>query len=143
MMPYQSYEMLSLLAQVEAGTEELSAPAAIIPGIIQIAIAVLVIVALWKVFAKAGKPGWAAIVPIYNTIVMLQVAGRPVWWILLLLVPIVNIVILFIVMIDLAKNFGKGVGFGIGLALLTFIFLPILAFGDAQYQGSSSEPAVA
>jgi hypothetical protein len=91
----------------------------------------------WKVFEKAGKPGWAAIIPIYNAIVILQIAGRPVWWFLLYLIPLVNIVVAIIVMIDFAKSFGKGVGFAIGLILLGFIFIPVLAWGDAQYQGAA------
>jgi hypothetical protein len=92
----------------------------------------------WKVFEKAGKPGWAAIIPIYNAIVILEIAGRPLWWILLYLIPLVNIVVGVIVLIDFAKSFGKGVGFAVGIILLTFIFIPILAFGDAQYQGPAA-----
>jgi hypothetical protein len=67
--------------------------------------------ALWKVFEKAGKPGWAAIIPIYNAIVIIQIARKPTWWFLLYLIPIVNIVIAVIVVHNVAKNFGKGVGF--------------------------------
>ena len=101
--------------------------------LIELILVVLAIAGLWATFAKAGKPGWAAIIPIYNALVLLQVAGRPWWWILLLLVPIVNIVIGVIVSIDVAKNFGKGTAFGLGLAFLGFIFYPILGFGDARY----------
>jgi hypothetical protein len=104
-------------------------------SLISLIIAVLVIAGWWKVFAKAGQPGWAAIVPIYNIIVLLRVVGRPLWWIVLLLIPFVNFVILIIVSIDLAKSFGKGTGFGLGLAFLSPIFFPILGFGDAQYVG--------
>jgi hypothetical protein len=96
---------------------------------------IIQIAAMWTVFTKAGKPGWAAIIPIYNLIVILQIAGRPIWWFLLYLIPLVNIIIAIIVMIDFAKGFGKGTGFGLGLAFLGFIFFPILAWGDAQYQG--------
>lgn len=104
--------------------------------ILWLAIAVLMIASMWKVFTKAGEPGWAAIVPIYNIIVLLKIAGRPIWWIILLLIPVVNIVVLILVSIDIAKRFGKGTGFGIGLALLGIIFYPILAFGDARYSGT-------
>jgi hypothetical protein len=104
--------------------------------IIYLALIILAIAGLWQTFVKAGKPGWAAIIPIYNVIVMLQIAGRPIWWILLLLIPLVNLVIAIIVSIDIAKNFGKGAGFGVGLALLGFIFYPILGFGDAQYRAT-------
>lgn len=94
-----------------------------------------ILASLWKVFVKAGREGWEAIIPIYNIYVLLKIVGKPGWWMLLFFVPIVSIVISFIVYIELAKRFGKGTGFGIGLVLLSFIFLPILGFGDAQYQG--------
>lgn len=100
------------------------------------------IAAIWKVFVKAGKPGWASIIPIYNGIVILQIAGRPVWWFLLYFIPLVNIIIAIIVMIDFAKSFGKGVGFALGLIFLPIIFFPILAWGDAQYQGPPTRPAM-
>jgi hypothetical protein len=95
---------------------------------------ILVIVGFWKVFVKAGKPGWGAIIPIYNVILLLEIAGRPVWWILLLLVPFVDVVVGVIIGIDIAKNFGKGAIFGLGLAFMGFIFFPILGFSDARYQ---------
>ena len=102
--------------------------------LVWLAIVVLMIAAMWRVFTKAGKPGWAVIVPIYNIIVMLEIAGKPLWWFLLLLIPLVNVVVGFLVMIGIAEKFGKSAGFGVGLTLLGFIFFPILAFGDAQYQ---------
>lgn len=105
--------------------------------IIWLAMVVVVIAGLWQTFAKAGKPGWGAIIPIYNVILLLEIAGRPIWWILLLLIPVVNVVVAIIVSIDVARNFGKGVGFGLGLAFLGFIFYPILGFGSAQYQPTS------
>lgn len=105
--------------------------------IIWLAIVVVVIAGLWQTFAKAGKPGWGAIIPIYNVILLLEIARRPIWWILLLLIPVVNMVVGIIVAIDVARNFGKGVGFGLGLAFLGFIFYPILGFGSAQYQPTS------
>lgn len=106
--------------------------------LLQLAIVVFIIAALWRVFTKAGQPGWAAIVPFYNIYIMLKIAGKPAWWLLLFLIPLVNIVIAVLVSIELAKCFGKGTGFGIGLAFLGFIFYPILGFGDATYQGSAS-----
>lgn len=109
--------------------------------LIQLAIFVLIIAGLWKVFTKAGKPGWAAIIPIYNFIVLLEIAGKPIWWILLLLIPCVNIVIAILVWIDVAKAFGKGAGFGVGLALLGFIFIPILGFGSDRYIGPPQQAA--
>ena len=107
--------------------------------ILYLALIVVAIVAQWKVFEKAGEPGWACIVPIYNIIVMLNIAKKPTWWIILLLVPFVNIIMILIIYISLAKQFGKGVGFGVGLAFLGFIFFPILGFGDAVYQDGTKE----
>lgn len=104
--------------------------------LVYFAILILMIVSLWKVFSKAGQPGWACIVPIYNVIVLLKIAGKPLWWILLMFIPIVNFVIAILTYIALAKNFGKGGGFAAGLILLPVIFFPILAFGDAQYSGT-------
>ena len=103
--------------------------------LIYLAVIILIIASMWKVFAKAGQPGWASIVPIYNMIVMLQIADKPLWWIILYFVPIANIIIPILVSIAIAEKFGKGAGFGIGLALLPVIFYPILAFSDAQYSG--------
>ena len=103
--------------------------------LIYLAVIALMIVSLWRVFTKAGQPGWACIVPIYNIIVMLQIADKPLWWIILFFIPIANIIIPIMVNIAIAEKFGKGAGFGIGLSFLGFIFFPILAFGDAQYSG--------
>ena len=127
---------VSLLAQVEYSTQgEPPSPVSIIFGLL---IALLMIVAMWKVFTKAGQPGWASIIPIYNIYIWCKIVGRPWWWILLMLIPFVNFIVAIILCIDLAKSFGKGVGFGIGLALLGIIFFPILGFGSAQYQGPAA-----
>jgi hypothetical protein len=125
-----------LLAQVEYSTEGTApSPFATIIGLL---IALVVIVAMWKVFTKAGQPGWASIIPIYNIYIWCKIVGRPGWWVILLFIPLVNFIIAIILCIDLAKSFGKGVGFGLGLAFLGFIFWPILGFGSAQYQGPSA-----
>ncbi|MGB7749159.1 MAG: DUF5684 domain-containing protein [Verrucomicrobiia bacterium] len=105
-------------------------------GLIFLVILVAIIAGIWRVFTKAGKPGWAAIVPIYNLIVLLEIAGKPLWWIILFFIPLVNLIAAILVGIAVAKNFGKSDAFGIGLGLLGFIFYPILGFGDAQYQGA-------
>ena len=105
--------------------------------ICEIVFIVLMIAAMWKVFSKAGQPGWAALIPIFNVYIMCKVAGRPGWWLLLFLIPFVNFVIAIIVTVDISKRFGKGVGFAIGMILLPFIFWPILGFGSAQYQGGA------
>lgn len=107
--------------------------------LIYLAIIVLMIASMWTIFSKAGKPGWASIVPIYNTIVLLEIVGKPLWWLLLMLIPIVNIVILIIVYHNLSLSFGKDGGFTVGLILLSIIFLPILAFGDAKYVGPGEQ----
>lgn len=99
----------------------------------------LMFASMWVVYTKAGKPGWAAIVPIYNVIVKLDIVGRPLWWLLLLLIPLVNLVVWVVMSIDLAKSFGKDALYGIGLALLPFVFHPMLAFGTATYQGPAAK----
>ena len=104
--------------------------------LVMLAIIIFVIAGLWKTFTKAGKPGWACLVPIYNMVVLLQIAGRPVWWFLILLIPFINIIVIFVVVMDIAKAFGKGAGFGLGLFFLGPIFYPILGFGSAQYEGA-------
>src|SRR5258705_3521456 len=83
--------------------------------LVTLAVVLLIFVSLWKIFEKAGKPGWAGIVPIYNIIVLLEIVGRPLWWIVLMFVPCVSIVVGIILCIDLAKSFGKDVAYGIGL----------------------------
>jgi hypothetical protein len=103
--------------------------------IIWLAVVVLMIASLWVVFTKAGQPGWAVLIPIYNIIVLLNVAKKPLWWIILFLIPVVNFIMAILVAIAIATNFGKGTGFGIGLAFLPPIFYPMLAWGDARYQG--------
>ena len=102
-----------------------------------LAIIVLIIASLWKVFTKAGQPGWGVLIPIYNAYLLCKIAGKPGWWVLLMFIPLVNIVIALLVALGVATNFGKGAGFGIGLFFLPFIFYPILAFGDATYGGSA------
>ncbi len=104
--------------------------------IIEIIIAIIMIVAMWKIFTKAGKPGWASIIPFYNLYVLLEIAGKPGWWLILFFIPVVNLIIGIIAMVGLAANFGKGAGFVLGLIFLPFIFYPILAFGNIEYQGT-------
>jgi len=123
-----------LLAQFD-DTSGFSAPGLLF-WLIWLAVVIVTIAGMWKTFEKAGKPGWAAIIPIYNIYVILQLIGKPWWWLLLLLIPLVNIILIFVIYIVLAKAFGKGAGFGVGLTLLSFIFFPLLGFGDAQYQGA-------
>ena len=102
---------------------------------LSLAIFIIVIIGCWKIFEKAKKPGWAAIIPIYNIIVLLEIIGKPLWWIILMLIPFINIIFAIWATNLLSKSFGKEEGFTIGLILLPFIFVPILGFGDATYKG--------
>ena len=107
--------------------------------VLYLLLAVLAIVAYWKIFTKAGEAGWKSIIPIWNTIVLLKIVGRPWWWILLLLIPFVNFIIVIIVMLDLGKAFGKSTVFSIfGLIIFSLVGLFILGFGDAKYVGPSA-----
>ena len=109
--------------------------------LIYLAIIIAVIAGWWMIFTKAGEAGWKSIIPIWNYLIILKVVGRDWWWILLLLIPIVNFIVLIIVSIDLAKSFGRGTGFGIGLALLAPIFAMILGFGSDTYKGPAAKAA--
>jgi len=119
--------------------QSLGGGASIFMVIIYLIVGLLIVISLWKLFVKAGKPGWPAIIPIYNTIVYLEIIGRPIWWIILLLIPCVSFVVYIMICIDFAKSFGKETGYGIGLFILPFIFFPMLAFGDAQYVGPAAK----
>ena len=122
----QSYDYTTPTTSSD-GTNLFSSPFVLIFGLVAI-------VSMWFVFKKAKKPGWAAIIPIYNTLVLLEIVKHPWWWILLMLIPIVNVVVYIIVAFDLAKAFGKGGGMALLLIFLPFIGYPILAFGDAKYK---------
>jgi hypothetical protein len=104
-------------------------------GIVSLAFVILLLVALWNIFEKAGEAGWKCLIPIYNIIILLKIVGRPWWWLILMLIPLVQIVIAFVVYYDLSKSFGHGLGFAIGLFFLGFIFQLILGFGSSKYIG--------
>lgn len=101
----------------------------------------LAVIPYWVIFTKAGQPGWPALIPIYSTYVLLKVVGRPGWWLLLFLVPFVNIVIFIVMLNDLSKSFGHGVGFTLGLIFLSLIFVYVLAFGSSTYRGPAGAAA--
>ncbi|MHC4953461.1 MAG: DUF5684 domain-containing protein [Planctomycetota bacterium] len=109
-----------------------------IATLVYVAIVVLSIVGGWKVFTKAGQPGWAIFIPIFNLYVLLCIAGRPWWWLLLFLIPIVNVVLWVILLLDVAASFGQSALFGIGLFFLFPIFFMILGLGSAQYAGPAA-----
>ena len=101
--------------------------------VIYLAVLIEIFAGMWKVYVKAGKPGWGCLIPIYNAILLLEMAGKPTWSILLMFIPVVNLVITIIVSMEVAKRFGKSEGFGVGLALVGCVFYPILGYGDAKY----------
>ena len=107
--------------------------------LIYIAIILLLIISQWKLFTKANKPGWASLIPIYNGLVLLQIVGKPWWWLLLFLIPFVNLIFAIWMTNLLSKSFGKDEGFTIGLILLPIIFLPILGLGSAKYSGPAGK----
>jgi len=96
---------------------------------------ILIIIAEWRIFEKAGQPGWTSIIPYINFFIMLKIVNKPLWWILWMFVPIANIVVGIWVINLLAKSFGKNESFTLGLIFLPFIFYPILGFGNASFQG--------
>jgi len=124
-----------------SGTSGMSTGIGLFGGFTYFAIIVLVVYSLWKIFEKAGKPGWAAIIPIYNIIILLEIIGKPPIWILWMLLPCSNIVFGIWAMNLLAKSFGKSEGFTVGLILLPFIFYPLLGLTDARYLGPSAKEA--
>ncbi len=135
---YQTSDMLSSPATT-ISTEAAAVTAAFfgVFGFAMLVLTIISLIALWKIFAKAGVEGWKSIIPIYNLYVLLQIVGRPGWWLLLLyFVPIVNIVVAIILCLDLAKSFGKSTTFAIfGLVLFSLVGHLILAFGSAKYIG--------
>jgi len=128
-MEYQSYESVDNSGLMAAMG---------VFAFIYLGILVLMLISLWKIFTKAGKPGWAAIVPIYNLIVWLEIVGKPTWWIILLIIPFVNIVIFIMLTHQLSLSFGQGIGMTLVLLFVPFVGWPMLAFGSAQYVGPNN-----
>jgi hypothetical protein len=109
--------------------------------LIWLAIVVVLIAAQWKIFEKAGQPGWACLIPIYNIYILLKIVGKPGWWLIMFILPIVNVIFAIWTINMLSKSFGKDEGFTVGLLLLGIVFYPILGFGDAAYLGPYGDPA--
>ena len=107
--------------------------------LVWLAICVTVIAGMWRVFTKAGEPGWGVLIPIYNFYLLCRIAQRPGWWLILMFIPIVNLAVAIVLSIDIARHFGKGAGFGVGLAFLGPVFYPILGFGSAEYGSGHGE----
>ncbi len=101
--------------------------------VVYLAMIVLIVAATWKIFTKARQPGWTSLVPIVNLYVMLKIAQKPQWWLILMFVPIANLIVPALVIVAIAENFGKDSAFGIGMLLLPMVFMPILAFSNAEY----------
>lgn len=127
--------MLAILGQSGSGGGDI---AAIISILAVVAIIVLTLVGWWKMFAKAGQPGWTCIIPFVNVYILLKIVGRPGWWLLLFFLPIISFIVFIVVMIDLAKSFGKGSLFAVGLVLLSVVFIPVLGLGKSEYQGPAA-----
>ena len=116
-----------------------SSPVLAILLVCGLGLAVFMIVSMWIVLKKAGRPGWAVLVPIYDVYVVLKVAGMPgswVLWLLAMLVPIADVIVAVLISLGIAYNFGKSALFAVGLLFLPFVFIPILAFGDAKYRSA-------
>jgi hypothetical protein len=109
-------------------------------AVLSLAFVVFITVCLWRIFTKADKPGWAAIVPFYNLYVLLKIVGRPGWWLVLYIIPVVNIVIGIIVTVDLAKSFRRDTEFAVLVIFLPIVGMPMLAFGSARYVGPVADP---
>jgi hypothetical protein len=102
---------------------------------------IFIIASMWKVFTKAGQPGWACLIPIYNIYIMTKIAGKPGIWVLWMIIPLVNIVFMIWLYNMISKSFGHDEGFTVGLILLGIIFWPILGFGPSKYRGPYGNPA--
>jgi len=102
-----------------------------------LALTIVIVAGFWKTFEKAGEPGWAGIIPIYNLYVLVRISGNAWWWFLLFFIPVINFFATVKISIDIAGKFNRGVLFGLGLTLLSFIFYPVLGFGDYQYQDTT------
>lgn len=103
--------------------------------LIALTVSVLIIAGQWIVFQKAGHAGWKSLVPLYNMYILMQISGKPGWWMFLLFIPLVGLIVYLFAMLSLAKKFGRSELFGVGLLLLPMIFFPLLAFGESQYEG--------
>lgn len=110
--------------------------------ILMIGLMVFLIASMWKVFEKAGQPGWAVLIPFYNLYIMTQIVNKPGWWVLLMIIPYIGLIWQIWTTNLISKSFGKDEGFTFGLIILPFIFYPILGFGDASYQGLANNAQI-
>lgn len=108
-----------------------------VPIILGLAFVAVIIAGTWKVFSKAKQPGWAALIPIFNTLVLLRVVNRPLWWFILLLIPVVNLIVIIFIYNDLSKAFGYDIGMTLLLIFFPFIAFPVLGLGDSKYNAKA------
>lgn len=113
---------------------ELDPVVATVIGLVYLVLIILMVVSMWKIYTKAGKPGWASIIPIYNIVVFLEIVKKPIWWIFLMFIPFVNMILGVYLAHRLSRSFGRDIGTTLGLLFLSIIFYPILAFGSATYK---------
>ena len=132
--------MLQLLAQVsdysyttDAATTGSSSVSLAVFFLLYLPLIIIMVASYWKIFTKAGRPGWVALIPLYREWVVIEMIGKPAWWFLMLFIPIVNIVFAIMMYNELAKTFGKGAGFVVLMIFLPFIAFPILGFGKSRY----------
>jgi hypothetical protein len=103
-----------------------------------LALTIVIFAGFWKTFEKAGEPGWAGLIPIYNLYVLVRISGNAWWWFILFFIPVINFIATLKISINIAGKFNRGVLFGLGLTVLSFVFYPVLGFGDYQYQDTTS-----
>lgn len=120
-----------------------SGAAGAIVGLIYLAVLAFFLVAMWRLYSKAGQPGWTGIIPIVNTFYLLKIVGRPFWWFFVFLIPFIGWIWAIIAMHGLSRSFGHGGWFTVGLIFLPFIFFPILAFGSSRYSGPAAAQTAA
>jgi len=137
-MPKPPTDEPNLIPAAPPGVPNLSAMSSTVLSVATVIIlllSIIVIAGYWKIFEKAGIAGWKCLIPIYNLYLIFVIAGKPWWWLLLMLVPIVSVAIYLLTLLSLAAKFGKGPLFGVGLFFLPFIFFPLLGFDTSEYSG--------
>ncbi|MFN8525050.1 MAG: DUF5684 domain-containing protein [Chloroflexota bacterium] len=136
-------EATTVLQSRGGGPPSLGPAELIVLAVMWLPVAVLSVVSMvaaWRVYAKAGRPGWGVLIPIYNCLLLLEIVGRPAWWIVLFFIPFANLVATVMVAIDLAESFGRSAAFGVVLLwLFSFVGLLILGFGSASYVGPARQ----